>query len=275
MAITIWIAIGSTVANHFSELALGLQAAFIELGEPARIVRDPTEFADTTIVLGPEVTRFELPADKRIIIFNLEQVFAGSRWFNEKYVELLKRHPVWDYSLNNIAELARMGISAIHCGIGYVPELTRIKPETEDIDVLFVGFRNARRMAVLQEIAKRGARTMVVYDHFGEKRDSFIARAKIVVNIHFYEARIFEIVRVSYLLANRKCVVSEVGLDHAIEAPLARGVAFVPYGEIAETCMRLLGDDAERKALAQAGFECFSRQKQADYLRRALAQTPV
>ena len=41
----------------------------------------------------------------------------------------------------------------------------------------------------------------------------WIARSKIVLNLHQYDAQVFEIVRVSYLLANRRAVVSERGAN--------------------------------------------------------------
>ena len=43
-----------------------------------------------------------------------------------------------------------MGVRAAHCGIGYAPELMRITSAPEDIDVLFVGSVNERRLIVLK-----------------------------------------------------------------------------------------------------------------------------
>ena len=51
------------------------------------------------------------------------------------------------------------------------------------------------------------------FNAYGGKRDALIARAKVVLNIHYYAAQVFEIVRVSYLLANSKAVVTEIGPD--------------------------------------------------------------
>jgi hypothetical protein len=100
-----------------------------------------------------------------------------------------------------------------------------------------------------------------------------IARAKLVLNLHFYQAKLFEIVRVSYLLANRTCVVSEAGLDTELETPFLGGVAFAGYGELAEACLRLLGNDAARERIAQRGFEQMRALSQIDMLKRALAAT--
>jgi hypothetical protein len=113
-----------------------------------------------------------------------------------------------------------------------------------------------------------------VFNRYGEERDALIARAKIVLNLHYFDAQVFEIVRVSYLLANRKCVVSETGRDTALEGPLREGIAFAPYDSLAQTCVRLLQDEAARRRLAEAGFNCFRACPQVPMLERALAALP-
>jgi hypothetical protein len=95
-----------------------------------------------------------------------------------------------------------------------------------------------------------------------------------VLNVHFYESQIFEIVRVSYLLANRKCVVSETGHDTALEEPLKGGIAFTAYTDLASTCLRLLEQADERARLGKKGFECFSSLSQVSMLKRALDTLP-
>jgi hypothetical protein len=65
----------------------------------------------------------------------------------------------------------------------------------------------------------RGLRVESAFGCYGEERDALIARARIVLNVHYYESKVFEVVRVSYLLANRKCVLSESGSDIDLEAP--------------------------------------------------------
>ena len=49
------------------------------------------------------------PPDKRLILFNLEQITPNSAWLTQDYLALLGRYPVWDYSQGNIAELAKNG----------------------------------------------------------------------------------------------------------------------------------------------------------------------
>jgi hypothetical protein len=273
---TIWIVTprGYTHSRCFEEVALSLHEAFRALGRNAPVVTDPAQLRGTVIVLGGHLLpklelAVPLPAD--LIVFNLEQIYLGSPWLEPHYVALLRQYPVWDYSRQNIAALAEIGVTAALCGVGYMPALTRIAPAQKDIDVLFIGSGNDRRFKILNQIGAAGATLVSVFDFYGEQRDGLIARAKILLNMHYYDAKVFEIVRVSYLLANRACVVSETGQDPELETPLADGVAFVAYDDLAATCLRLLDDAPARERLAQTGFERMRALSQVDMLERALA----
>ncbi len=227
------------------------------------------------IVLGscllPPQSR-PLPGDA--ILYNLEQIYPGSPWLSPHLLELFRRHAVWDYSARNAARYAELGLPRPRVvPIGHVPELVRIprSPERDDIDVLFYGSLNERRQAILDALRARGLRVEAVFGVYGEARDRLIARSKIVLNLHFYEAKVFEIVRVSYLLANGRCVVSERGADPAEEHELEEGVAFADYGELVNTCARLVSDPAARARLREAGQAIMTRRDEVAYLREALA----
>jgi hypothetical protein len=272
----IWIVTppGYQHSRCFDEVALGLREAFGALGMDAPIVTEVGDVRGTAIALGPHLLG-EGPHPPKLILYNLEQVYQNPLLLTPSYVALLKRHPVWDYSSRNIAALTAAGVQASLCGIGYMPGLTRIpSAPVKDIDVLFVGSMNPRRGEVLDQIMAGGAVVKAVYNSYGPERDALIARARIVLNLHFYAAKLFEIVRVSYLLANRVCVVSETGLDTELEAPFLGGVAFAGYGALAPACLRLLTDHAARERIAQKGFEQMRAFSQIDMLKRALAMTP-
>jgi hypothetical protein len=272
----IWIVTppGYRHSRCFDEVALSLHEAFAALGMEAPIVTDAVDVRGTAIALGPHMLD-QIPYPQDLILYNLEQVYQNPPLMTPSYVALLKRHPVWDYSVRNIATMAASGIKASLCGVGYMPGLTRIPAApAKDIDVLFIGSMNPRRGQVLEQIAAGGAVVKVAFDIYGAERDALIARAKIVLNLHFYAAKLFEIVRVSYLLANRVCVVSETGLDTDLEAPFLGGVGFAGYGGLAPACLRLLADAAARERIAQKGFEQMRALSQIDMLKRALAATP-
>ena len=259
----------------FEEVALALQSAFRALGHEAAITTEPVAPGDQAIVLGPNLLPQLDPAlyrDRKLTLYNLEQIYVGSDWLTPEYLSVLREFPVWDYSDQNIAELGKLGITDVtKCGIGYAPELSCIKRQAdEDIDVLFIGTASDRRVAVVDALFEKGISVTVASDCYGRERDELIARAKVILNVHKYDARVFEIVRVSYMLANRKCVVSEVGFDRALEAPFADGVVFTAYERLVESCGALVRDADWRDRVASRGFEIFRSMPQAAMLASAL-----
>jgi hypothetical protein len=115
-----------------------------------------------------------------------------------------------------------------------------------------------------------GLNVAVLFGVYGEERDAVIARSKLVINIHHFEAQVFEIVRISYLLANRVCVVTEGHDDDPDMAPYAEGLAFAPYDGLVARCLALLADQGERDLIAEKGFEIMSGISQSAILREAI-----
>ena len=261
-------------AGAFTEVAIGLQGGFRELGIHAPVVNKRENISGKTIVLGanllPRLAGVKAPG--KSILYNLEQITPGSEWLTQDYLKLLRRHRVWDYSRYNIAQLERLGIhDAIHCPIGFSERLCRIEPAPEkDIDVLFYGSVNARRRQILEQLAHTGLRVESLFGVYGAQRDAVIARSRIVLNIHYYPSKIFEIVRIAYLLANGVCVVSETSpSDSALES-VQEGIAQAPYERLAGTCQDLIKSGAWQ-GLARRGYEIFSTYRQSGYLQAALA----
>jgi len=211
-----------------------------------------------------------LPPDA--ILYNLEQIYPGSPWLTPALVDRLRRHRVWDYSRANIQALAEMGIhDAVHVPIGYAPQLTRIpRAGDEDIDVLFYGALVDRRLRVLRALRDRGVAVMVLFGTFGATRDRAIARAKIVLNMHLHEAKLFEVVRVSYLLANRRFVISESGRGGADEAAFAPGLVFAEYDELVATCQDYLDRPGDRRRIGDAGFALMAARPEVEILREVI-----
>ncbi len=258
----------------FREIAQGLHHALLALGHDSVLTKRLDLDDRSTIVLGSNLLACGLQPPKHAILYNLEQVHEDSQWMTPALLDLFRRYPVWDYSQANIERLAAWQVPRLtHVPIGYVPELTRIAPAPEDIDVLFYGSPDERREAVLDKLRVRGFRVKSLFGVYGASRDAWIARSKIVINMHLshYKAQVFEIVRVSYLLANRRAVVSERGSDPAEERGLESGVAFAEYDELVDRCVELLGDERARRELGERGYQAFSARSQAAILRRALS----
>ena len=109
-----------------------------------------------------------------------------------------------------------------------------------------------------------------LFNVYGDALDAELARAKVVLNMHFYEDSIHEIVRTSYLLANRKAVVTECNQGTEMASGLRDGMRAVPYDRLADACMDLVKNDEARHRLEVDGFALFSRRRQSDLLRAAI-----
>lgn len=267
-AVTIVSPPGYAHAAAFQEVGETLLHALRALGHDAVLGPDAPP-GRQAIVLGSNLLPahpLRLPDDA--ILYNLEQIEPGSGWLTPELLALFRRYQVWDYSARNADRYAELGLPRPRVvPVGWVPELTRIPPApAEDLDVLFYGSINPRRQAVLDALRAAGLRVEHVFGVYGAARDRLIARAKVVLNVHFYEAKVFEVVRVSYLLANRRCVVSERGADPAEERDLEAAVAFAPYDGLVAACLRLARDPAERARRAALGFELVSRRDAAAIL---------
>lgn len=202
------------------------------------------------------------------IIFNLERwdglVLAGS------IVEYLaNKYQFWDYSKSNVAALNALNpkFPAYYAKTAYAPVLEKLPTGIQqDIDVLFYGRSHPLKSEVLDEIGSirpdlTSLSVMTLSSFWGAQRDEFIARSKVLVNVSY--SPIFEIVRVSYLLANKKAVVctytDNLSLDDLdIEGNfLNGGLRFVRKQDAKSVCQALADDDTARLRYAEMGYELF------------------
>lgn len=254
-------------SRAFDDIAESLHDAFIELGHECGLtfVRPPDD--ENVIILGANLLTEYVP--EHWIIYNLEQLTDGSPWMTSWYMNLLKKYPVWDYCQSNLECLEKGKLLPV----GYMPCLTRIPDLTAELyfngqplDILFYGSQNERRMKIYDQL-KHVCNCHWAFGVYGDKRDDLIAHAKVVVNVHFYESKLFEIVRCSYLLANSKCIVSETGVGGD---EFRNCIAFADYDNIPSVCLALVKDADRRAVLEKTGFSVFSKMSQADNLRGVL-----
>ncbi len=214
------------------------------------------------IFAGHKLHASQIPSDIQAVIYNLEQVAATSPWLRQNYIEVLQNSYVWDYNEVNIQQLQDAGVNNVSfIPLGYTPNLECVKhrPDAEkDIDVLFYGLINDYRQQILTEIASKGLH--VVCNAQGVSfsttdRNDLIARAKVVVNIPYYQDSIFEIARVSYLMSNKCCVVSQI-FDSNVDPLILEGIAKSnDANNIADLCSYYVKNIDKRKNLAEVAYK--------------------
>lgn len=274
-AVTIVAPPGYPHVAAFFEVAESLSSGLKALGHECAVTTRGDIPGCQHIVLGSNLLlEYPLQIAKDAVLYNLEQIDMGSSWLKPELIALFKKHRVWDYSRRNAKALADLGVKVEQVvPVGYAPELTRIQHAAKkDIDVLFFGSLNKRRKAIIDGFQNAGVNVMAVFGAYGGKRDALIARSKLVLNVHYYEAKVLEIVRLQYLLANKVAVLSERGADAAEDAELSDGVAFADYDRIVAEGVRLLAASEEREKLGQTGFDIFSKRRQSSFLDFTLNQ---
>lgn len=216
------------------------------------------------------------------IVLNFEQLVEGSLAWTDAYLTLLRNHYVWDYSQRNLARYAALGIAnGHHVPLGYEEEAGSdlraedVLPDAgQDIDVLFFGWVNPRRARVLDAMRRKGLHVVcndnVLWDN--AHRDRLIRRAKLVLNMHFYDgSRIVEIARLSMLFRQRKAVLCELYADSDLCYPeLRQVVAGAGCDELADMAVLLVGAPQLRERLQRQGFEAFRARRQTTVLGPAL-----
>ena len=256
-----------SLARSFAELGATVDTAVNRLGDEGCV----------NIVLGAHLLDQEQAATMlraNTVILNLEQFVSPQVSRNPTYLETMGRLVVWDFSAGNIARIReRCGSRhTVRLGIGFCDGLRTVPAAAEqDIDVLFYGLINDRRQRALDALHKTGLTLVVASGVFGAERDALIARAKVVLNVSYYENAAHELLRTGHLLANRKAVVSECGAHTEIDDDLREAMVAVPYEDLTAACVALVRDDARRRALEERGHALFRGRPQTGFVRRAIA----
>jgi Flp pilus assembly protein TadD len=263
----------------FSDLVTAFKSALTSLGLTVRVRINGFAPDGINLLFGAHLIASQALADsigRNTVLVNLEQIAGFNAAARPVYASLIRRLPVWDYSARNIAQIRAITGNPNVCrfAIGYVPELTRQRPALRHTtDVLFYGSLNGRRNAILAALKQAGLNVRHLFSVYGSERDAAIADAKVVLNLHFYEDSIHEIVRTSYLLANSKAVVTECGPRTEIDDDLREAMVCVPYEEIVQSCVALINDETRRRDLERRGYEIFAKRDQSKLLRDAIAET--
>jgi len=251
-------------------LQLGLEDLGHEVSLGSSLAKDTLN-----IILGyHHLWGKRLPADYECIIYQLEQFYENDEWapdllsnFKAKYHRTLRScRYIWDFSKANIEHLANCGIKATYKPIGFHPKMRRIRPDTKkDIDILFYGSTNPRRLKILNELAKKHT-VKILFGVYGPERDAYISRAKIVLGIHFYQARLFDEVRTTFLMNNRIFTVLEDTPHRKYDDVLV----YAEYDRLVETCEYYLDNENLASEKAAQAFRVFSRYPESEFLKSAI-----
>ncbi|WP_116115138.1 hypothetical protein [Austwickia chelonae] len=245
----------------FDSVVLFLSGGFHDLGLRPRVVSGLPSGTCPAVLLAPHVLEVDaigsLPADT--ILYNFEQLGdEGTRLVSPEMVEAMSGCTVWDYSQQNLRFWRGRGsrrclaVPLGHHRImgGSVPRGRRPR-----YDVVFYGSMNDRRRQVLAQLQDLGLTLGLVSGYYGSELDEVLAEARLVLNIHFYETAIMEIVRLSHLWANEVPVLTEFAPGTESFFGMENDIPTARYEKLADSVAVLLRsgtdlDDRARRARA-------------------------
>lgn len=196
----------------------------------------------------------ELP--ELYVSFQMEQT-VSSRWLTERYMALLEHSfAVFDYSQLNLGYFTSNGLSyrqMYFMPIGYLgdyPANRPASPSEKEYDVLFYGDATCdRRKAFIARIEEK-YQVKVIGNLFGEALYEELRKAKVLINVHYYEGALLETTRIYESLSLDCLIVSESSVDIDEHENLQDIVDFVDIGNADAMLERLdywLADDQRRE----------------------------
>ena len=236
-----------TPHTRFVALRMRLSLEMLGIG-PVRIFdAQPARYAPKLhIVICPQMVA-QLPAN--YIAMQMEQS-VSSRWFDQAYIDRLENSvAIMDYSLHNIAYLQdSAGLS--HRQIFYTPvsnlprdylyPVGQAKQDDDPTstgteptyDIAFYGDANTPRRQAFLSALEQHYSVLRISEVFGEALYAQLARARVIVNIHYYEGALLETTRLYECLSLGHSIVSESSVDIHEHALLKPYITFTPIGDI-------------------------------------------
>lgn len=241
--------------NHTGFIADEIKAMLEANGIECEIHFEQPETYDDIpyIIICPQIfTKFP----RLYIAFQMEQTI-DPRWMTELYFKILRNaYAVFDYSPVNLEYFGKD--PEIKGKLYYLP--VDVSPKSifsadentkKEYDVLFYGASDPeRRKRILSQLSGK-FNVKIENNLFGEALYREMSKAKIVLNIHYYENAMLETTRLHEALSvGTSLIVSETSCDKDAENRLAGIVDFVPVGDIDAMEQKIaywLSHDAERE----------------------------
>ncbi|MBQ9537286.1 MAG: hypothetical protein IJU79_05815 [Desulfovibrionaceae bacterium] len=253
----------------YNDMVLPLYYSLQKLGYTVYIKLNQIINDATNIIIGFQDAPYDTNLDifpNDTIIYNSEQIgIKGSKGCRSHLIRACQKFILWDYSEENIKRFNELGIrDAFYVPLGFCSEMQRINSSyPQDIDIGFYGAINPYRKKIIDALHNSGIKIYIHTNTNYIDRDCFIARCKMVLNMHQFRPGIQEIVRLGYLWANKKCVLCEKNSDTSIVEIYSDACFYAAYENLVDTAIRSLKYPDLIAAQAEKGYNIF---KQTSYV---------
>ena len=254
----------------FLEITRTLCNQLNDSGVSCLITANVDEYSPTTLYILYNSHNYpaRLPSHIKYVVFNYEQ--AGSTYIRQQhYIDKMSLGLcVFDYSEFNKSYLETIINKRViivpysyHSSLSILPlDLTN----TEEYDIVFYGAMNENRKAYQDILAATEYKVKFDFGYglFGNDLMQALKRAKIVLNLHYYQdPSILELSRIIPLVSNYKLVLSERSSDFHADERFKDIIEFINKDTILEVCRRYLEDPLLRQAKVMKAFELFSSER--------------
>jgi hypothetical protein len=254
--------------HAFDDAVRMIRGAAEELQIPCTVGYQPG--AGTNIVIGSNMLAVaQIQAPTGAIIYTCEQHAPGSQWAFPYQIDHLRRNTLWSYDPVVSQRLAAHGLSPRLVPVGHCDAWETLPKVEEDIDVAFFGSPMPYRNDILMRLRREGL-NVCTDPAYGPARDALYARAKVCLSLASYTPAILQSLRVGYLLANRRCVLSDPFLSPELY-PYGSSIEVAHPEHIASRCRQLVNDPHLRASIAERGYAAFKASRFRDALAAALA----
>jgi uncharacterized protein (DUF2164 family) len=152
---------------------------------------------------------FLLPVlPKNYILYQLEQINKSNYITNKLYKDISKSLLIMDYSRENISKykndrdnISYQMMPIVNYIIEYVPEYS--------YDVIFFGSMNEKRKKILDYLSMQNIIVASTNNIFGENLYYHLKKAKIILNLHYYDNALLETARLNEILKFNTLIISE------------------------------------------------------------------
>jgi hypothetical protein len=219
---------------HTDYVAKMLKFFLEEIGVNVRLSDHNSKHFDSGlyILICPQVLK-SFP--RRYIAFQMEQSIS-TRWFNRAYFNILKNaEVVLDYNQTNLLFFLNRSpdkLNIFYTPIGFLPSYRDVTTAGKEFDILFYGDTNNERRLLFLNRLRSSFSVKIITNVFGEELYKEIDKARVVVNIHYYEDALLETTRIFECLSLGAIVISEKSSDQKEYLELESLVTFIEINDI-------------------------------------------
>jgi glycosyltransferase involved in cell wall biosynthesis len=254
----------------FEELLISIYSCIKEKGVKFDIIRFADEIDKNNEELHIGIFNFvklnNLP--KKYIMYNIEtqNYIDNTIEYKNKLQGANAVINIYNFNLEELKYHTKLYNKMIYIPLTYHISLENmynvniLDEKNQDIDVLFYGSLNKRRIDIIDILKQSGINIYVAQNYFpdncfGKDKDNLIERSKIILLLNYYYDD-YDMVRATYLLSKKKCIIcDDYGYSYILKNMYNNTFPVVKTEELSNNLKILLYNKERRLEIGRNGYE--------------------